>query len=123
MRGPLDNFDKPFSCLGNPSENFDKPFGRLDNPFENFDKPFRRLGNSFENLRKPFGILNNPFSRSIASVQTGELPVCYPFGSRAFHPFKGKLLVYVFPREVTSFFGSILVTEFSAGKQYFPITT
>ena len=103
MRGPLDNFDKPFSCLGNPSENFDKPFSRLGNPFENFDKPFRRLGNSFENLRKPFGILNNPFSRSIAFVQTGELPVCYPFGSRAFHPFKGKPLVYVFPREVTSF--------------------
>ena len=67
--------------------------------------------------------LKNPFSRSIASVQTGELPVCYPFGSRAFHPFKGKPLVYVFPREVTSVFGSILVTEFSAGKQYFPITT
>ena len=82
--------------MGNPFDNFHKPFSRLRDPFENFDKPFSRngLGNPFENLHKPFRILDNPFSRSIASALTDELPVCYPFGNRAFNE---KPLVYVLP--------------------------
>ena len=77
-------------------------------PFEILLLPFSRSGLPFENFfcRSDVITISSKFFASRSALrfhpfQTASWAVSYPFDSRAFHPFNGKPLVYVFAWEVT----------------------
>ena len=114
------NFTRAVQLFRSTVRNFFYPFSRDYHPFEVFDEPFSRSGPSVRNFTpavqtwlpsvRNFSLAVQPSYQSVRDelsavrfhpFQTASWAVSQPFDSRAFHPFNGKPLVYVFAWEVT----------------------
>ena len=125
------NFTRAVQLFRSTVRNFFYPFSRDYHPFEVFDEAFRTIRSKCYSCRSAVQVHRSKIFLAIQTwlpsvrnfslavqlsyqsvrdklsavrfhpFQTASWAVSQPFDSRAFHPFNGKPLVYVFAWEVT----------------------